>query len=194
MDHRSGGKRESRQKNEANKLINDQSEWHCTLSGRFLGNGTAVTYLWGTGLWPFAAPASEDDEVSAPSTWPRPWNLANRLMTDIFSRSWHSILKSTSDAPFSNLDHKKACYHKEMKTLKSENPQKRNYNKWRTRKYVMTAAAAATGTIQPENHNFLFKTLCDYKTTIFWSAWLVWNLSEENFLPPWSSRPTPVEA
>lgn len=30
-----------------NQLINDQSERHCTLSGRFLGIGSAVTYLWG---------------------------------------------------------------------------------------------------------------------------------------------------
>lgn len=106
MDHRSRGKQECRQKNEANKLIKDQSEWHCTPSGRFLGNGTAVTYLWGTGLWLFVAPASEDDEVSAPSACPRPWNLANRFMTDIFSRSWFSILKSTNDAPLSNLHHR----------------------------------------------------------------------------------------
>ena len=30
-----------------NELINYQSERHCTLSGRFLGIATAVTYLWG---------------------------------------------------------------------------------------------------------------------------------------------------
>ena len=70
-----------------NKLINQWSrERHCTLSGRFRGTGSAVTYLWGKGLWAFAA-ASEEDEVSAPSAWPRPWNLAKRLITENFSRS-----------------------------------------------------------------------------------------------------------
>ena len=85
-----------------NQLINDQSERHCTLSGRFLGIGSAVTYLWG--FWAFVA-VSEDAEVSAPSTCPRPWNLAKRLMTENFSRSWHSTLKSNIEALFSSLHH-----------------------------------------------------------------------------------------
>lgn len=87
-----------------NQLINDQSERHCTLSGRFLGIGSAVTYLWGKYFWAFV---SEDNEVSAPSTCPRPWNFAKRLMTENFSCSWHSNLKSTIEALLSSLQNHK---------------------------------------------------------------------------------------
>lgn len=88
-----------------NQLINYQSERHCTLSGRFLGIGSAVTYLWGKNFWAFA---SVDDEASAPSDWARPWNLAKRLMTENFSRSWHSTLKSKIEALLSSLHNQKA--------------------------------------------------------------------------------------
>jgi hypothetical protein len=94
--------RQLTEKEEKNQLINDQSERHCTLSGRFLGIGSAVTYLWGKDFWAFAV-VSEDDEASAPSTCPRPWNLAKRLMTENFSRSWHSTLKSNIETLFSSL-------------------------------------------------------------------------------------------
>lgn len=90
-----------------NKLIKDQRERHCTLSGRFRGTGTAVTYLWGKGLWAFAA-VSEEDEVSATSACPRPWNLAKRLIMENFSISWVSSLKSNIDALLSKLHHMKA--------------------------------------------------------------------------------------
>lgn len=78
----------------------DQIERHCTLSGRFLGIGSAVTYLWGQTLR--ALEASEDD-VPVPSTCPLPWNLAKRFMTENFSRSWHSTRKSTIEDLLSSL-------------------------------------------------------------------------------------------
>jgi hypothetical protein len=87
-----------------NQLINYQSERHCTLSGRFLGMGSAVTYLWRQDLWAFAA-ASEVDELSVPSVRSRPWNFAKRLITENLSRSWHSTLRFETDALFSNLHH-----------------------------------------------------------------------------------------
>jgi hypothetical protein len=93
-------------KKERNQLINYHSERHCVLSGRFLGMGSAVTYLW-RHFWAFPD-ASEDDELSAPSPWPRPWNFAKRLITENLSRSWHSNLKSETDALLSNLHPRRA--------------------------------------------------------------------------------------
>ena len=87
-----------------NQLMNYQSERHCTLSGRFLGMGSAVTYLWRQDLWAFAA-ASEVNELSVPSVRSRPWNFAKRLITENLSRSWHSTLRFETDALFSNLHH-----------------------------------------------------------------------------------------
>ena len=87
-----------------NQIINYQSERHCTLSGRNLGMGSAVTYLCRQDLWAFAD-ASEEDELTVPSVWPRPWNLAKRLITENLSRSWHSTLRSETDVLLSNLHH-----------------------------------------------------------------------------------------
>ena len=48
------------------QLNHDHSEKHCTPSGIFLGIESAVTYLWGTGLW-----IAEDDAAPEVSPCPR---------------------------------------------------------------------------------------------------------------------------
>jgi hypothetical protein len=83
-------------------LIDNHSERHGTPSGRFLGIGCALTYLWGEGFC--AGAVLDEDEVGEESAG-RMWNLANRLMTEIFSNSWHSTLRSKIDAVLSNLHH-----------------------------------------------------------------------------------------
>ena len=116
-----------------NQILNDQSDRHCTLSGTALGIGWAETYLWGQSLCAVTA-ASEDDEVSAPSTWPRPWNLAKRLMTENLSRSWQSNLKSKIEARLSNLKVVATCQN----SIKDEFNGKSNWQNSRTKCYIPT--------------------------------------------------------
>jgi hypothetical protein len=62
-----------------------------------------MTYLWGKGFCAGTA-VLDDDEVPEESAG-RTWNFANRLMTENFSKSWHSTLMSKIDAALSNLHH-----------------------------------------------------------------------------------------
>lgn len=60
-----------------------------------------VTYLWGN-IFQWGVSGAEDPLTTA-STWPRPWNLAKRLMMENLSKSWLSILTSKIAVFFSNL-------------------------------------------------------------------------------------------
>lgn len=92
---------------EGDHVIDNHSERHGTPSGRFLGIGCAMTYLWGEGFG--AGAVLGEDEVVEESAG-RTWNLANRLMTENFSNSWHSTLTSKIDAAaLSSLYHQKEC-------------------------------------------------------------------------------------
>lgn len=84
-------------------------------SGRFLGNGRAVTCFLGYDFWEVA---SEDDELSTASALPRPWNLAKRLKTEIFSNSWHSPLISKIETLLSNLQDHKGNKHLDTQVFK----------------------------------------------------------------------------
>jgi len=88
---------------EGDHSVDNHSERHCTPSGRFLGIGCAITYLWGKGFG--AGVAVLDDDAVPEESAGRTWNFAKRLMTENFSNSWHSTLMSKIDAALSNLHH-----------------------------------------------------------------------------------------
>lgn len=67
----------------------------------------------------------QDDEASAVSGCPRKWNFAKRLMTENFSNSWYSTLKSKTEVVFSNLHCKLKYKDKEREKKKMKNKKKK---------------------------------------------------------------------
>ena len=90
---------------EGDQSIDNHSERHCTPSGTLLGIGCGVMYLCGHTL----GPAVPEEDVVPETSAVRTWNFAKRLMTETFSNSWCSSLKSNIDAVLSNLHKQKEC-------------------------------------------------------------------------------------
>lgn len=70
-------------------------------------------YLWGHNFG-VVVPEEDVDPETPPG---RTWNLAKRLMTDTFSNSWHSTLKSKIDVALSNLHCESECFKRNVTHL-----------------------------------------------------------------------------